>query len=247
MADEHVENQLGRYERWTHLSVRLRGGFVPIIPETKQVLQAWKAQIEQLGELCRQGRIRGWRAPLQLITAYRQDPLFRQNWNSIVEQMVKDNGGKLTLATSGLIIGSVLGGVGLAGAWGAIGVPLAIILVPIGWLVGTDVDHWKSQNAEPAELQSRLEVLESALKDTQERLEMLENALVQTQEQLAQSQLVASRRYRAIVRTTSTSVAATLAFITWVPWLMHRVEWWFPFGLSLFIVAAAVGCYRSLV
>jgi hypothetical protein len=54
---------------------------------------------------------------------------------------VSTEGGKVSITTAALIIGAVLGGVGVAALGGAIGLPLAAVLVPIGWIVGNEFDQ----------------------------------------------------------------------------------------------------------
>ena len=118
---------------------------MPIVAETKQSLERFKGYVDQLIELCRGQGIRGWRAPLQLVSAYRNNSDFRSQWNSIFGRAVNADGGKIGLGTALGILGLVLGGVGLAGAWGAIGVPLVAILVPLGFLAGNELDQHRNK------------------------------------------------------------------------------------------------------
>ena len=62
-------------------------------------------------------------------------------------EIAKAEGGKITLTTACAIIGLVLGGVGIAAMGGAIGIPLALIVTPIGYLVGQEADsgNWWSK------------------------------------------------------------------------------------------------------
>ncbi len=120
---------------------------MPIINETKQSLERFKIYVDQLIELCRGQGIKGWRAPLQLIRAYRNNSAFRFEWNSIFERAVNADGGKIGLVAALGILGLVLGGVGLAGAWGAIGVPLVAVLVPLGYLAGNELDEYRNKAA----------------------------------------------------------------------------------------------------
>jgi hypothetical protein len=48
------------------------------------------------------------------------------------KQFSNKNGGKLAFGVVLGIVGAVLGGVGIAGAWGAFGLPLVLLLVPVG-------------------------------------------------------------------------------------------------------------------
>jgi hypothetical protein len=101
----------------------------------------------RLIELCRVQGIKGLRAPFQLQKAYRNDSIFRAEWHSIWGRVVNVDGGKIGFGAALGILGLVLGGVGLAGAWGAIGVPLVLILVPLGFLAGNELDQYRNKGA----------------------------------------------------------------------------------------------------
>ncbi len=58
-------------------------------------------------------------------------------WHAILER----EGGKLSLGAIFGIIGAALGAIGVAGFGGAIGIPLALLLVPVGILFGHEVDE----------------------------------------------------------------------------------------------------------
>jgi hypothetical protein len=120
---------------------------MPIIVETKQSLQRFKRHVDQLIELCRRQGIRGWLAPVQLVRAYRNNSAFRSEWNSIFGRAANADGGKIGFGAALGILGLVLGGVGLAGAWGAIGIPLVAILVPLGFLAGNELDQYRNKGA----------------------------------------------------------------------------------------------------
>lgn len=65
---------------------------------------------------------------------------FRWEFRNILINFAEKEGGKLTLTTVAALIGSALGGVGIAAMGGAIGIPLALLLAPIGYLLGVQVD-----------------------------------------------------------------------------------------------------------
>ena len=72
--------------------------------------------------------------------AAKSDPLFRAEWQLIWQDIAASEGGKLSLASAGTILGAVFGGLGLAAFGGAIGVPLALIFGAAGLLAGTELD-----------------------------------------------------------------------------------------------------------
>lgn len=75
-----------------------------------------------------------------LVTKYRSDSSFKNDWNEFWSLVAKQEGGKLSLTTIGLIIGASLGGVGIAAMGSAIGMPLAIVLGLSGFLGGSKFD-----------------------------------------------------------------------------------------------------------
>jgi hypothetical protein len=117
---------------------------MPIIDETKESLRRFKTYADQLIELCGRHEIKGWRAPLQLVRVYRSNSAFRNEWNSILARAAQVDGGKIGFGAAMGILGLVLGGVGVAGAWGAVGIPLVAILVPLGFLAGNEVDQYRN-------------------------------------------------------------------------------------------------------
>lgn len=74
---------------------------------------------------------------------YKTDEQFQSEWKQIWTDIVKTNGGKLSLSTIGLIIGSVLGGAGIAAMGGAIGVSLAFVFSLSGFIAGSKFDDTK--------------------------------------------------------------------------------------------------------
>lgn len=133
---------------------------MPITNDAKQSAERFKRYADQLIELCRKQGIKGWRAPIHLVRTYRNNSSFRSDWNAIFVQAAKLDGGKIGLGTALGILGLVLGGIGLAGAWGAIGVPLVFILIPLGLLAGSEIDQIRNNKevAEPSLLPRENEV-----------------------------------------------------------------------------------------
>jgi hypothetical protein len=69
-----------------------------------------------------------------------KDLSFKSEVAALWEEILKAEGGKMTLT---LILGTIaiaMGGVGIAAGGGAIGLPLLAILVPAGYLSGQELD-----------------------------------------------------------------------------------------------------------
>ena len=113
--------------------------------EIKDIPEKFKVHIDKLKELFKKNNIRNVN---ELRKLYKTDKKFQTEWKEIWTDIAKAEGGKLSLTTVGIIIGSVLGGVGIAAMGGAIGMPLAFILGLSGFLVGTKFDDTKLLSAE---------------------------------------------------------------------------------------------------
>jgi hypothetical protein len=109
---------------------------MPIAKEAKDTFQRFSTYIQELIGLCRRQGVTG---PKGLWRAVRNRE-FRKEWKAIWVRVADADGGKLTLGTVFGIVGAVLGGVGIAAGGGAIGVPMALLLAPIGFLIGGDLD-----------------------------------------------------------------------------------------------------------
>ena len=109
---------------------------MPIAKEAKDTLQRFSTYIQELIALCRKHSVT---SPKGLWKAVRNSQ-FRDEWKAIWLRVADADGGKLTLGTVFGIVGAVLGGVGIAAGGGAIGVPMALLLAPIGFLIGGDLD-----------------------------------------------------------------------------------------------------------
>lgn len=75
-----------------------------------------------------------------LISKYRTSLPFKKNWSNFWSDVAKQEGGKLSLTTVGLLIGASFGGVGIAAMGSAIGMPLALVLGLGGLLSGSKFD-----------------------------------------------------------------------------------------------------------
>jgi hypothetical protein len=112
-----------------------------VVPNAKETVGRFSGYIGQLTDLCKSNGIAGATAPLKLVREWRSNREFREKWNKIWQDLISTEGGKVSITTAALIIGSVLGGVGVAALGGAIGLPLAVVLAPFGYLVGDELDE----------------------------------------------------------------------------------------------------------
>jgi hypothetical protein len=112
---------------------------MPIVEDTQQTLQRFSKYVQELIDLFKRFDITGSKALWRLWKAIGNSD-FRKEWKRIWIEIAERDGGKLTLTTVLTIIGAVLGGVGVAALGGAVGLPLALLLAPIGYLLGTEID-----------------------------------------------------------------------------------------------------------
>ena len=122
--------------------------------------------MQKLRDLNSQYEIDGIR---KLIWTYRNNEVFKSKWKGIWGDIAKEEGGKISLTTIGLIFGASLGGVGFAAMGSAFGLPLAGILGLSGLISGSKIDNMglfgdkKPIEVEiPIELHSRLKDISSA-------------------------------------------------------------------------------------
>jgi hypothetical protein len=80
----------------------------------------------------------------RLIDAFRHNDEFSSDWKKVWRDIAEADGGKISLTTTGAILGAVLGGVGIAAGGGAIGFPLALVLGLGGLLAGSEFDSIRS-------------------------------------------------------------------------------------------------------
>ena len=107
------------------------------INEFKDLPDRYKRYARELSELMGRYRITGLST---LVKSYRNDDDFKHEWKTIWLAIAQTDGGKVSLSTVGLIMGASLGGVGIAAAGGAVGVPLALVLGIGGLLGGSSFD-----------------------------------------------------------------------------------------------------------
>ena len=105
--------------------------------EIGEIPEKYRAHKEALTLIFKQYEIDGIKS---LITKYRGDSFFKNDWSEFWSRVAKQEGGKLSLTTIGLIIGASLGGVGIAAMGSAVGMPLALVLGLGGFLSGSKFD-----------------------------------------------------------------------------------------------------------
>ncbi|MEZ9539242.1 ribbon-helix-helix protein, CopG family [Shewanella sp. 10N.286.51.B8] len=75
-----------------------------------------------------------------LVKTYKSNNSFQKKWNEIWRDIAVKEGGKVSLTTVGIIVGSSLGGVGIAAMGSAVGLPLAGVLGLTGFISGAKID-----------------------------------------------------------------------------------------------------------
>lgn len=141
-----------------------------ITDETRKTVERFDSYIKRLIDLCKGYGIVGWKAPVLLLTQFRTNAEFANRWQSIWAEIAKAEGGKITLTTACTIIGFVVGGVGIATMGGAVGIPLALILTPIGYLAGQEIDSqswlpwlWTRSRTEQPRAQNESKIAEELI------------------------------------------------------------------------------------
>lgn len=137
------------------------------VDEIKNIPEQYKKHAEALVNLFRKHQISGMRS---LVLEYRRNRAFKSEWTEFWRNMAKNEGGKLSLTTIGIVIGASLGGVGIAAMGTAFGMPLAVVLGLSGFLTGSKIDSLKL-------FASRKKLLLSVNKETYAKLEEEANAL----------------------------------------------------------------------
>ena len=107
--------------------------------EFKDLPNKYLKYLEKLKDIFRKYQIDSKKT---LSFSYKNDADFKNEWKIFWTDLAKANGGKLSLTTIGLILGSALGGVGIAAMGGAIGVPFALLLGLGGFISGSKFDSY---------------------------------------------------------------------------------------------------------
>jgi len=124
-----------------------------IFTTTKEIPSKFLGHIEKLKVLLKKYDVDGF---VKLTSTYKNNIEFQNEWKDIWLSIAKEDGGKLSLTTIGVILGAVLGGVGIAAMGGAIGMPLALVLGLTGFISGSFVDDNSISVNLPSELASKL-------------------------------------------------------------------------------------------
>src|SRR5690606_16017096 len=100
---------------------------------------------------------------------------FADEWREIWVDIVRSDGGKLSATTAGAILGTVLGGVGIATGGAAIGLPLALVLGLGGLLSGAEIDSLRGAAQRmvliiPEELRERVQLAAAVAQISPEEL-----------------------------------------------------------------------------
>lgn len=111
-----------------------------VVKDIKAAKDRFAIYIDRLSGLLAQYQICGenWYRNLK---AANDDPRFIERRDAIWKEILEQEGGKLTFGTVLAIIGAVLGGVGIAMGGGAFGLPLILLLAPVGVWIGNEVDE----------------------------------------------------------------------------------------------------------
>jgi len=107
------------------------------ITEIKDIPKKYKKYINELSDLLTEHRVTSIPS---FISMYQKDEIFSVKSKAILTKISQEEGGKLSLTTIGIIIGASFGGVGIAIAGGAFGLPLAAIFGIGGFLTGSKID-----------------------------------------------------------------------------------------------------------
>ena len=107
------------------------------INELKETKERFQKYINQLIELYKKHEVKSIK---NLIDLHKSNPKFKKEFADIWKEIGKSDGGKLSLTTTGIILGASLGGVGIAALGGAIGLPLFLVLGLAGLFGGTKFD-----------------------------------------------------------------------------------------------------------
>ena len=111
-----------------------------VITNAKDTIARFSGYIGRLSDLCKSSGITGSTAPLKLVKEWKSNREFQEEWNKIWTDLISTEGGKVSVTTVSIIIGAVFGGVGVTAFGGAIGLPLAAVLAPVGYTVGNEMD-----------------------------------------------------------------------------------------------------------
>ena len=107
------------------------------INEIREIPKKYKKYIDEFSELFKKYKITSLSG---FIKMYQTDEQFSVESKVILTKISQAEGGKLSLTTIGIIIGTSLGGVGIAMLGTAFGAPLAVLFGLGGFLTGSKID-----------------------------------------------------------------------------------------------------------
>lgn len=108
-----------------------------LLDEFRGSVDRFKERIAELQSLLREYHVDGIRS---LMHVHCEESRFRTRWHEIWTAAARDDGGKLSFAAVGTILGATLGGAGIAAVGTAFGLPLLAVLGLGGLVAGTEVD-----------------------------------------------------------------------------------------------------------
>jgi len=217
---------------------------MPIVDDARDTAQRFSRYIQELIDLFKRFDITGSEAPRRLWKAVGNSE-FRKEWKRIWIEIAEHDGGKLTLTTMLTIVGAALGGVGIATMGMAFGLPLAILLGAVGYLLGTEIDSMdlvrkikeylagsSKPDAESSEPTSEVEQLtelvstqlarcdqtESLVSGASSRIEALEKEVVDAEGGASALRFDVSRLERRITYLSWTSFVLTVLLIGQIVW-----------------------------
>ena len=111
-----------------------------VTEDIKAAKSRFAVYVVQLQDLLKQHDVRGknW---LRSLKAANADPEFVRRRSAIWKEILEHEGGKLTFGTVLAIVGTVVGGVGIAFGGTAFGMPLVLLLAPAGIWIGNEIDE----------------------------------------------------------------------------------------------------------
>lgn len=146
-----------------------------ILRELKDSGDRFQKQIGKLKALLKANDIH---SISDLKKAIKTNTSFKTEWDEIWKEIAQKDGGKLSLTTIGLILGSIMGGVGIAAMGGAIGLPLALVLGLGGLLGGSEFDVFRSGNRKVSIPKDLHELLHLAAKQKGETVDQYTTNLI---------------------------------------------------------------------
>jgi len=136
------------------------------VDEIKNIPEKFSSHINKLIALFNEYEIDG---VVKLVKIYKSNKAFENQWKQIWIALAEEDGGKISLTAIGIIIGTALGGVGIAAMGSAIGMPLALVLGLGGFLSGSKIDSLSFfSNEKSVKIKLPIEVIELLENDANE-------------------------------------------------------------------------------